>query len=181
MQGILDELRELLSERLHVIVRDHGGRVMKVGAEHERVSGGGIDAVRSPGAAHGCVAKRVVSGVTRHGNDQLALLFGKLLEELLLQELEIDDGERRAGLLRRENVAVPNRDGDLQCLHFRLAEECMPRAGLGECGAQHGVGILCGAAGGKGEPGEDRRAQDTRYVWGRVHHEGLAGDLLRVE
>ena len=122
MQRVFDELRKLLGKRLHIGVRDHRRCVMKVGGEHERVSGGGIDAVRSPGAAHGCVAKRVVSGIMRYGNHELALLFGKLLEELLLQELEIDDGERRAGLLRREDVAVANGDDDLQCLHFRLAE-----------------------------------------------------------
>ena len=29
----------------------------------------------------------------RHGDDELAFLFGKLLEEFLLQKLDIDDGE----------------------------------------------------------------------------------------
>ena len=52
MQRIVDELRELLSERLHVAVFDDGGCGMEIRAEHERVSGGGVDAVRSPGAAH---------------------------------------------------------------------------------------------------------------------------------
>ena len=99
MQRVFDELRELLGQRLDVGVRDHRRRVMKVGGEHERVSGGGIHAVRSPGAAHGGVAQRVVSGVMRHGDDQLALLFGKLLEELLLQELEI----RRRRTTRRSS------------------------------------------------------------------------------
>ena len=93
MKRVLDELRELLRERLHVIVLHHRGRGVEIGAEHEGVSGGGIDAVRSPGAAHRRVAEGVVSGVMRHGDDELAFLFRKLLEELLLQELEIDDGE----------------------------------------------------------------------------------------
>ena len=93
VQGIVDELGELLSERLHVAVFDNGGRGVEIRAEHEGVSGGGIDAVRSPGAAHRGVAIGVVGGVVRHGDDQLAFLFGKLLEEFLLQKLEIDDGE----------------------------------------------------------------------------------------
>ena len=93
VQRVLDELGELLRERLHVGVRDHSGRVMEVGGEHEGISGGGIDAVRSPGAAHGSVAERVISGVMRHGDDQLALLFGELFEEFLLQKL--DDRRRR--------------------------------------------------------------------------------------
>ena len=57
VQGILDELRELLGERLHVAVFDDGGRGVQIRAEHEGVSGGGIDAVRSPGAAHRRVAQ----------------------------------------------------------------------------------------------------------------------------
>ena len=56
VQRIVDELRELLGERLHIGVLDHSGRVMEIRAEHEGVSGGGIDAVRSPGAADGSVA-----------------------------------------------------------------------------------------------------------------------------
>ena len=93
MQRIVDELRELLGERLHVAVFDNGGRGMKIRAEHEGVSGGGVDAVRSPGAAHRGVAVGVIGGVMRHGDDQLAVLFGKLLEEFLLQKLDVDDGE----------------------------------------------------------------------------------------
>ena len=54
--GSLMNSRELLGQRLHVGVLDDRGRVMQIRAEHEGVSGGGIDAVRSPGAAHGRVA-----------------------------------------------------------------------------------------------------------------------------
>ena len=181
VQGIVDELPELLSERLHVTVFDNGGCGMEIRAEHEGVSGGGVDAVRSPGAAHRCVAIGVVSGVMRHGDDELAFLFGKLLEEFLLQKLDVDDGEGAAGLLRGEDVAVADGDGDLYRLHLWLAEQRMPPVSLGEGGAQHGVGILCGAAGGEGELGEDGRAEDARYVRGCVHDEGLAGGLLRVK
>ena len=56
VQGIVDELGELLGERLHVAVFDDRGRGMEIRAEHEGVSGGGVDAVRSPGAAHRGVA-----------------------------------------------------------------------------------------------------------------------------
>ncbi len=164
VQGIVDELRELLGERLHVAVFDNVRRGMEIRTEHEGVSGGGVDAVRSPGAADRCVAIGVVGGVMRHGDDKLAFLLGKLLEELLLQKLDVDDGEGAAGLLRGEDVAVAGGDGDLDGLHLGLAEQRMPSVGLGEGGAQHGVGILCGAAGGEGELGEDGRAEDTRYV-----------------
>ena len=117
--GSLTNSRELLSERLHVSVFHDGGRGVEIGAEDERVSGGGVDAVRSPGAADGGVAEGVVGGVVRHGDDELAVLLGDLLEELLLQELEVDDGEGAAGLLRGEDVAVAHRDGDLDGLHLR--------------------------------------------------------------
>ena len=42
----------------------------------------------------------------------------------------------------------------------------MPSLSLGIGGAQHGIGILCGAAGGKGERGKDGRAEDPRTVLG---------------
>ena len=57
----------------------------------------------------GGVAFGVIGGVMGHGDDQLAVLFGKLLEEFLLQKLEVDDGEGGAGLLRGEDVAVAER------------------------------------------------------------------------
>ena len=57
---------------------------MEIGPEHERISGGGIDAVCSPGAAYSGIALGVIGGVMGHGNDQLAFLFGKLPEEFLL-------------------------------------------------------------------------------------------------
>ncbi len=155
VQGIVDELTELLGERLYVTVFDNGGCGVEIRAEHERVSSGGIDAVRSPGAAHRCVAVGVVSGVMRHRDDELAFLFGNLLEELFLQKLDIDDSEGAAGFLRGENVAVANGDGDLYGLHLGLAEQCVPSVSFGERGAQHGVGVLCCAAGREGELGED--------------------------
>ena len=57
----------------------------------------------------------------------------------------------------------------------------MPRIGLGKGGAQHSVGILCGAPGGEGKLGEDRRAEDAWYVQRGVHDVGLAGGLFRVK
>jgi hypothetical protein len=98
VQRIVDELAKLLGERLHVAVLDDGGRGVEIGAEHEGISGGGIDPVRSPGAAQRGVALGVIGGVMRDGDDQLALLFGKLLEEFLLQKLDVEDGEGTAGL-----------------------------------------------------------------------------------
>src|SRR5450759_2625856 len=98
----------------------------------------------------------------RHGDDELAFQFGKLLEEFLLQKVDVDDGEGAAGLLRGEDVTVAEGDGDLYRLHLWLAEQRMPPLSLGECGAQHGVGILCRAAGGGGEVGEDGRSEDER-------------------
>ena len=181
MQGIVDELRELLSERLHVTVLDNAGCAVQIGAEDEGISGCGIDAVSSPGTADGGVAFGVVGGVVGHGDNQLAGLFGKLLEELLLQKLDVGDSEGCAGLLRGEDVAVAGGDGDLHGLHFRLSEQCVPSVSLGEGGAQQGVGKLCGAAGGKSELRKDGRPDDAQHVRGRVHEEGLAGGLLRLK
>ncbi len=168
-------------ERLHVTIFDKGRCGMEIRAEHEGVSGGGVNAVRSPRAAQGGVTLGVVSDVMRRGDDQLAFLFGKLLEEFLLQKLDVDDGQGAAGLLRGEDVPVADGDGDLHRLHLWLAEQRVPSLSFGERGAQHGVGILCGAAGGKGELGEDGRAEDARHVCGCVHDEGLTSCLFRVK
>ena len=181
VEGIVDELRELLGEWLHVAVFDHGRGGAEIRTEHEGVSGGGVDSVRSPRAAERCVAFGVVGGVMRHGNDELAVLFGKLLEKLPLQKLDVDDGERAAVTLRGKDVAVADGNSDLDRFHLGLAEQRVPSIGLGEGGAQHGVGILCGVTGCEGEPGEDGGAEDRRYVSGCVHDEGLAGCLFRVE
>ena len=174
VQRIVDELRELLCERLHVAVFDDGRRGAEIGAEHERVSGGGVDAVRSPGAAERCIAFGVVGGVVRHGDDELAVLFRKLLEELSLQKFDVDDSEGAAVALRGKDVAVADGNRDLYRFHLRLAEQRVPSVRLGKGGAQHGVRILCGIAGRERELGEDGRAEDTRNVRRRVHHEGLA-------
>ena len=99
---------------------------------HEGVSGGRIHPVGAPGAAHRGIAQRVVCRVVRHGDDQLSVLFGNLLEELLLHELEIRHGERPAALLRCQNIAVTQRDHDPDRLHLRLAEQRVPAFRFGE-------------------------------------------------
>ncbi len=93
VQRIVEELRELLRQRLHILVFDNSRRGAEIRTQHKRVSGGGVDAVRSPRAADRRVAKRVVGGVMRYRDDELSVLLGKLLEEFLLQKLEVDDGE----------------------------------------------------------------------------------------
>ena len=117
----------------------------------------------------------------RHGDDELAFLLGKLLEEFLLQKLDVDDSYGTAALLRAEDVAIADGDGDLYRLHLWLAEQRVPPVSLGKSGAKQGVGILCRAAGGEGEPGEDGRGEDARYVRSGVHDEWLAGGLVRVK
>jgi hypothetical protein len=81
VQGILDELRELLGERLHIIVRDHAW-ARHTGTSRARKSFRSQNRRRAFPEQHTVASpKRVVSGVARHGDDQLALLFWKLLEE----------------------------------------------------------------------------------------------------
>lgn len=46
VEGIIDELRELLCEWLCVAVFDDGRRGAEVRSEYERVSGGGVDSMR---------------------------------------------------------------------------------------------------------------------------------------
>src|ERR1700744_3689346 len=99
VQRIVDELRELLGERLNIAVCNNTGRVMEIGPEHEGVSCSLVDAVRSPGTAFGCIVICVVGGVARHGDDELAILFRKLLEDLLLQKYNIHDGKGSTALL----------------------------------------------------------------------------------
>jgi hypothetical protein len=122
MQGVVDELRELLGDRLHVAVLDDRGRVMQVRPEHERVSGGYIDAVRSPGAAFRGITIGVVGGVMRHGKDKLAILLRKLLEDFLLHKFHVDNRKGASGLFRGEDVTVAERDGDLERLDLWFAE-----------------------------------------------------------
>ena len=69
--------------------------------------------MRSPRATEGCVALSVVSGVMCHGNDELAILPGKLLEKLSLQKLDVDNRERAAAALRGKDVAVADGNSDL--------------------------------------------------------------------
>src|SRR3984957_6980977 len=99
VQGIVDELCELLGERLYIAICDNGRRVMEIGPEDEGVSRSLVDAVPSPGTAFGCVVIRVVGGVARHGDDELAILLRKLLEDLLLQKHNIHDGKGSTALL----------------------------------------------------------------------------------
>ena len=75
VEGIVDELRKLLCEWLHVAVFDDDRRGTKIRTEYERVSGGGVDSMRPPRAAERCIAFGVVGSVVRHGNDELAVLF----------------------------------------------------------------------------------------------------------
>jgi hypothetical protein len=96
VERIVHELRELLGEWLHIGLLDHVRRGTEVRAEHEGVSGGGVDSVCSPGAAERCVALGVVGGVMRRSNDELAILPRDLLEKLSLKEFDVDDGERPA-------------------------------------------------------------------------------------
>ena len=110
VQGIVEELRELLRERLDVLILHDGWSVAQKGPEHEGVAGGGVDAVCSPGAAYGCVGVGVVGGVVGDGDDQCAVLTRNLLEELLLEKLRIHNTKRCAGLLRREQIAVTERE-----------------------------------------------------------------------
>ncbi len=154
---------------------------MQIRREHEGVSGRGVDPVRSPGAAHRGIAEGVVSSVMRHGDDELAFLFGKQVEEFLLQKFDIDNAEGAAGPLRGEDITIPDGDGDVYRLHVRPAEQRMPTVSLGEGAAQHGVGILCGSAGRKGELREDGRAEEARRVRSCVHDKALAGGLLRIK
>ena len=92
VQRIVDKLGELLREGLHVAVFHYRRRVAKIRTEHEGVSGGGIDAMGSPGAAQRGVAFGVVSGVVRDCDHQLAFLTGNQLEKLPLQKLDVGDG-----------------------------------------------------------------------------------------
>ena len=155
VQGIVDELGELLGDRLHVAIVHDCGRGTQIGAKHERIAGGGVDAVRSPGTAFRRVAVTVVGRVMGDGKDEFALLPGQLLEDCLLQKFHIDDGEGGSLLRRGEDIAVAQRHVDLEGLHFRLAQQCMPARFAGECGPQQGVGILGVVARGECEPGED--------------------------
>ena len=52
VQRIVDELRKLLRQRLDIAIGHNRRRVGKIRAEHKRIAGGGIHAVRPPPAAH---------------------------------------------------------------------------------------------------------------------------------
>ena len=56
----------------------------------------------------------------RYREDELAGLFGDLLEDLLLQKLDIDDCHGAAGLLGCEEIPVAGGNGDVDGLHFGL-------------------------------------------------------------
>lgn len=117
----------------------------------------------------------------RHGNDELAVLLRKLFEELPLQKFNVDNGERAPVALRGKDVAVPDGNRDLYRFHLRLAEQRVPSIRFVEGGAQHGVCILCDVAGRESELGEDWRVEDRRNVRRRIHHEGFASHLFRIE
>jgi hypothetical protein len=93
VEGIVDELRELLCEWLNVAVFDDGRRGTEIRTEYERVSGGGVDSMRPPRAAERCIAFGVVGSVVRNGDHELAVLFRKLFEELTLQKFNVDNSE----------------------------------------------------------------------------------------
>src|SRR5580700_5880663 len=57
----------------------------------------------------------------------------------------------------------------------------MPPVSVGKCGAQEGVGILCVATGGEGEPGENGGAEKARYVWAGVQDGGSSGGVWVVK
>src|SRR5579871_5999007 len=143
MQRIIDELRQLLSKRLHIAVFDDRRSIAKIRAKHEGVSGGRVDAVRSPRAALRRIALDVVGGVMGYSDDELAVLPRNPLEELPLQKLNINDSEGAAILLRSKNVAVANGNSDRYRLHLRLAQKRMPALSIRKGSAQQRVGVLC--------------------------------------
>ena len=83
---------------------------------------GGVDAVRSPRAADGGVTERIVSGVMRYGDDELAFRFGKSLKDLFLNKLDIDNREGASGLFRGEDITVAYGNSDLDGFDLRFAE-----------------------------------------------------------
>ena len=76
VQGVIDELSELLGDRLYVAIAHHCRRGTQIGAEHERIPSRGVDAVRSPRTAFGRVAVTVVGRVMGDRQDEFALLTG---------------------------------------------------------------------------------------------------------
>jgi hypothetical protein len=181
VEGIVDELGELLGEGLDVAVFDDCRCVSDIGGQDEGVAGGGVDAVGSPGAADGGVTVGVEGGVVGDGEDEFAILLGELLEEGALDELEVRDGEGGVGLLRGEDVAEAYGDGEGDRLDLGLGELGVPVGGAREGGAEEGVGVLGFACGGEGDGGEDGGVKDAGDVLLRVHDEGGAFDFLRLE
>src|ERR1035438_3856430 len=101
---ILDELRDLLRDRLDVGVSDHRRRNSDIGGEDERVVGGGVDTVRTPGTADCGVSEGVIGRVVSHGKHEPAVLCGDLAEQFALNPFEVNDGKRAARFRGGENV-----------------------------------------------------------------------------
>src|SRR5438874_511576 len=70
VERIVDELRELLGERLNVAVFDDCGGAVEIRTEHEGIPSGGVDSVRSPRTAECRITFGVVGGVAGHGDDE---------------------------------------------------------------------------------------------------------------
>ena len=102
--------------------------------------------MRSPGAAYGRVAQGVVGGVACHRHDERVLPFPDLPEELFLEIFEVDDGKRTPALFRGQNISGANGNGELDGFHLGFVQQGVPRAWVGECRAEHRVGVLGGPA-----------------------------------
>ena len=126
VERVLQKLRELLCDRLDVGIVDHRGRRAEIRREDERIAGLAVHPVRSPGTADGGVAERVVCRIVGHREDQPALLFRDLAEDLALQPDEVHDGEGAAGFRGSEDVTRARRDRDLHRLDLGLGEERVP-------------------------------------------------------
>ena len=175
VQRIIHKFGKLLGERLDIAIFDNGRRGVQIGTEYERISGGRIHAMRSPGTANGRVPESIERGVMGDSNDQLARQPGKLTEEFFLNEFDIGDGEGSVIFSGLEYVSVAYGNVDLERLDLRLVEQRMPVLRLRKDGAQHGIGVLRRAARFEGEVREDRGPQDMRYIRSGVHDKCFPG------
>ena len=161
------------------LVFDDCGCGMQIGAEHERVSGGGVDAVRSPGAAFGGVALDVIGGVMRDSDDEFAVLPGNLLEELPAAGIPHRQRQRSWPVfLRGEDVAVTAGMVILTGFTSGLPSRvCHPVRSGKVVRSMASAYWVCRP--GRMRNWRRRASAECGYVWGRSHNEGLAVPRLR--
>ena len=184
VQRIVHPFRQLLRQRLHVVLFHQRRRRPQIRRQHKRAARRLVHPVRPKRAAHRSVPVRVVARVPRHRDHQLSVLLWNLPKDRPLHELHVRHPQRRPCPFRRQHIPVPRRNRHRHRPHLRLPQQRMPSARHSgdrpNRRAQQGVRVLrCLPV--KGRPRKHRRPQHSCHIARGIQRERLARNHLRLE